>query len=127
MPASSMKAILERVLGPPEDDQPEPGVAATAKPQRVLRHAGREPTRADERAGNGGPPLAETAIEEIARIATAMYGERWVPAIAKDTGEHVGQVRRWVAGTSQPPARAVDAVRRAAKRQIARLQRALGE
>ena len=56
-----------------------------------------------------------------------MYGEHWMAGIAADTGECVRQVRRWCAGTGTPTPLDVRAVREAARRHIARIQRALGE
>lgn len=100
-----MKAILNRVLRPP------------ASP------AQNEPAPA----GRRGPALEPTPLDEITRIGRAMYGERWIASIAKDAGEHVRQVQRWRAGTSQPSPRALAAIRQAARRHITRIARALGE
>ncbi len=100
---SSIRAILETVTG----------------------RAGRaEPTEIDR--PERQPVGDESPLAEIARIGRAMYGERWISSIAKDTGEHVRQVQRWRAGTSQPSPRALKAVRQAARRHIDRIQRALG-
>jgi hypothetical protein len=116
MPTPSMKAILDQVLLPTRPSPPE-----------RARRTGPEPAPDASTGSNGGPPLEETALAEITRIGRAMYGERWISAIAKDAGEHVRQVQRWRAGTSQPSQGALEAVRRAARRHIARIQRALGE
>jgi hypothetical protein len=110
-----MKAILRSVLVPVQAEAAGPDATASEPPAR--HGAG----------GNGAPPLNETALEEITRIGRAMYGERWISSIAKDAGEHARQVQRWRAGTSQPSARALNAVRQAARRHIARIQRALGD
>ena len=148
---SSMKAILAHVLA-----RPDLQAGRTAQPSVVNRDSApaqaageavpvarqargtrdRKPHKIsgdldasrDTRPGsNHAPPLDETPIQEITRIAKAMYGERWVSSVAKDTGEHVRQVRRWLDGTSQPSAGALRAVRSAARRHVSRIQRALGD
>jgi hypothetical protein len=147
----SMKAILAHVLARPALPTGRPaspdGVDREPAPMRPAEEAEvvtrQAPSMRDGRArtsagdldaarearpgSNHAPPLDETPIEEITRIAQAMYGERWVSSVAKDTGEHVRQVRRWLDGTSQPSTGALRAVRSAARRHITRIQRALGE
>ena len=136
---SSMRAILERVLAQAGEveardehlaeiarrTQAARAAGLPAKPERAFRHAVKRPASAP--GSNHAPPLDETLIQEIARIGTAMYGEGWVAGVAADTGESVRQVRRWLAGTADPSPLDLRAVREAARRHIARIQRALGE
>lgn len=40
---------------------------------------------------------------DLAKIGQALYGERWQSALARDLGVSDRTMRRWAAGTHEPP------------------------
>lgn len=66
------------------------------------------------RPGNGAP-LDLSPAREVCVIGELLYGKRWQAEVARDVGENVRQVRRWVSGQATPPANQVANLRRAAR------------
>lgn len=78
--------------------------------------------------GNNGPPLDERAVDVIARIGQAMYGEHWIGKTALDLAEDHQVLRRWLKGVGAPTPENVRWLRdQVARRHIARIQRAIEE
>lgn len=78
--------------------------------------------------GNGAPPLDERAIDVVARIGKAMYGDHWIGKTAADLSEDHQTVRRWLKGQGAPTPANIRWLRdQVARRHIARIQRAIEE
>ncbi|BAQ49547.1 hypothetical protein [Methylobacterium aquaticum] len=74
---------------------------------------------------NGGPKLPSPEAEAIATLGQAMYGARWQSELASDIGESPRVLRFWLSSDRVPPVMALKRARLAARRQVARIQRAL--
>lgn len=96
--ASRRAANLERRIAAARAAEKETALAAATAP----------------RPGNGAP-LDLSPAREVCVIGELLYGKRWQAEVARDVGENVRQVRRWVSGQATPPANQVANLRRAAR------------
>lgn len=108
MPAG-LRALRVSVADP--DDLPEHEI-----PARPASRTAGAPSR---------PAPRIPFINEIAILAKALFGPKWIGRAAKAVQEHERQVRRWVSGESRPSAAHLDKMRDEAEARHSELTDAL--